>query len=57
MKSCCLDALDIFAESNVSFADAFTAAFMKAQGITEIYTWDTDFDRFDWLARVEPDPA
>ncbi len=53
-KNCCLDALELFVESNVSFADAFSAAYMKSRGVTEVYSWDTDFDRFEGITRVEP---
>lgn len=55
LKSCCMDALDIYVESNVSFADAFTVAYMKTRGIEEIYSWDTDFDKLEDVLRVEPD--
>lgn len=47
-------ALDLYASKNISFADAFNAAYMRAQGVSEIYSWDTDFDQFNDLARFEP---
>lgn len=49
-----LDALDIFSDKNISFADAFNAAFMQAHGIHEIYSYDSDFDKIDGIERVEP---
>lgn len=38
----------------LSFADAYSVAYMRQQGITEVYTWDTDFDRVPGVTRVEP---
>lgn len=49
-----LDALDIFSKKNISFADAFNAAFMQAHGIREIYSYDGDFDKIDGIERIEP---
>lgn len=49
-----LRALNIYVEHPISFADAYNAAFMRANRIAEIYTWDTDFDRLDGIRRVEP---
>lgn len=53
-KRLCLDALDLYVERNVSFADAFNAVYMRSRGLNEIYSWDTDFDRIEVLTRVEP---
>lgn len=49
-----IQALDLYAAENVSFADAFNAAFIRSRGMSEIYSWDADFDRFEDLARLEP---
>lgn len=54
LKNCCLDALEIYVDNNISFADAFTAAYMKANGMTEVYSWDTDFDKLEGVVRFEP---
>ena len=48
-------ALELFVEDNADFADAFNVAVMEARGISEIYSWDTDFDRIPGLTRVEPE--
>lgn len=48
-------ALDLFVERNVPFADAFNVATMEARGITTIYSWDRDLDRFPDITRLEPD--
>lgn len=47
-------ALELYATRNVSFADAFSVATMHARGLTAIYSWDEDFDRFEGIVRVEP---
>lgn len=53
-KSVYTEALELYAERNVSFADAWNAVFMRTNGLLEIYSWDTDFDAMPWLARIEP---
>jgi predicted nucleic acid-binding protein len=53
-KGLWLRALDFFAGSRLSFADAFNATYMTEQGLAEIYSWDTDFDRVNGITRVEP---
>ena len=54
-KTLCIAALDIFAEQNISYVDAFNAAYMKAKGIKEIYSWDKDFDHFEGITRIAPE--
>ena len=49
-----VQALQLFAQTNVSFADAYNAVAMRGQGLSEIYSWDTDFDRLPGITRVEP---
>lgn len=53
-KSVYSEALELYAERKVSFVDAWNAVFMRANGLLEIYSWDTDFDAMPWLARIEP---
>src|SRR6266487_2452256 len=53
-KGLCLRALELYASHNISFADAYTAAYMRSLKLSEIYSWDTDFDRLEGLTRVEP---
>ncbi len=38
----------------IDFADAYNAAVMQQRGVSEIYTWDKDFDQIPGLTRVEP---
>ena len=48
-------ALEVYrATGGLSFADAYSVAYMQGQGITEVYSWDTDFDRVPGITRVEP---
>ncbi len=47
-------ALDIYVDHNISFADAFNAAYMESRGISEIYSWDGHFDRLPGVTRLEP---
>jgi predicted nucleic acid-binding protein len=51
-----LDALDLFASNRrkISFADAYTTIYMRSRGLTELYSWDTDFDAITGVSRVEP---
>lgn len=48
-------ALDLYVEyPQLSFADVFNVASMEAQGLTEIYSWDTDYDKVPGVVRMEP---
>jgi predicted nucleic acid-binding protein len=53
-KALCIAALNLFAERNISYADAFNAVYMQAKGIKEVYSWDEDFDRIEGITRIEP---
>ncbi|MEW5803618.1 MAG: PIN domain-containing protein [bacterium] len=48
-------ALDIYAQKKVSFADAFNAAFVIKKGVKEIYSYDKDFDKLEGIERVMPE--
>jgi len=49
-----LRALEIYAMHSVDFEDALSKAHMEHQKITGIYSYDTDFDKFNTLKRIEP---
>lgn len=50
-----LAALDLFAtDQRLDFPDAVCATRMKALGVTEIVSYDRDFDRIEGITRVEP---
>lgn len=48
-------AFDLYVERNISLPDAWNGVFMRSRGLTEIYSWDTDFDAMTWLTRIEPE--
>ncbi|GAH67563.1 unnamed protein product, partial [marine sediment metagenome] len=39
-----VNAISIYKEKNIGFIDAYNYSYMKANGITEIYSFDRDFD-------------
>ena len=49
-----VDALNFYAQHAVSFADSFNAVYAQAYGISEIYSYDRDLDRFPGSSRIEP---
>jgi predicted nucleic acid-binding protein len=44
----------LFVEGNLPFADAYHAVLMEHLGLTEIVSFDTDFDRIEGLTRIQP---
>lgn len=53
-KNVYYQAFDFYATRNISFADAYNAAYMLAEQITGIYSWDKDFDKIEGIIRLEP---
>jgi len=53
-KTLCLQALDLYVEKNIAFADAYHAIWMQARGVTDIYSFDREFDRIAGLHRIDP---
>jgi len=47
-------ALELYAEMNIPFADAFNSCYMRAHGIEEIYTYDQDYDGVEGVIRIQP---
>jgi uncharacterized protein len=41
----------------LSFADCYHVAYMESQGLTELLSFDQDFDRIATITRKEPDAA
>ncbi|MGH2615422.1 MAG: PIN domain-containing protein [Thermomicrobiales bacterium] len=58
-KSLLLDTLDRYAMTSrkLSFVDLYVALNAQSRGISEIYSWDKDFDRIEGIRRVEPNDA
>jgi predicted nucleic acid-binding protein len=44
----------LYVKKNISFVDAYHAVFMEKEGITEVISFDRDFDRIEGLTRREP---
>jgi predicted nucleic acid-binding protein len=47
-------ALDVYVEYNISFGDAYYVTLMEQRGVTEIVSFDRDFDRVPGITRIEP---
>lgn len=47
------ETFDLYMARQISLPDAWNAVLMRSQGLTEIYSWDTDFDELSWLTRIE----
>jgi len=53
-KDVVADALVLFARKNIDYIDAYNAVFMKYGGLSEIYSYDEDFDALEEIQRKEP---
>jgi predicted nucleic acid-binding protein len=53
-KDVLADALVLYARKNVDFIDAYNAVFMRYQGLSEIYSYDGDFETIEDIERREP---
>lgn len=55
-RRACLRALDLYGSNNIDFEDALIIAEMERRKITELYSYDEDFDRISGceFARLEP---
>jgi predicted nucleic-acid-binding protein len=49
-----LSALTLYSEKNIDYIDAYNALVLKDESIKELYSYDKDYDRIDWLIRLEP---
>lgn len=49
-----LSTLGLFESSSISFIDAYHATVLPARGISTFYSYDTDFDGLEGVARREP---
>ena len=47
-------AFDLYVTKNISFADAYNAAYMLSEEVYNIYSWDRDFDKIEGIVRLEP---
>lgn len=44
----------IYSEKNISFIDAYHVVFMEKEKISEIISFDQDFDKISTIKRIEP---
>jgi predicted nucleic-acid-binding protein len=49
-----LEAINKYAERNMSFIDAYDYSYMKANKVDEIYSLDRDFDKLPDIKRLKP---
>ncbi len=49
-----LEALVLWGRHDCDFIDAYNAARMRFDGLTEVLSYDTDFDALSFLRRLEP---
>jgi predicted nucleic acid-binding protein len=47
-------AFDYYVNLNIAFGDAYHAALMQSLKLTEIVTFDREFDRIERIVRLEP---
>lgn len=47
------DVFTLYVDLNLPFADAYYATLMRQQGVSEIVTFDRDFDRIPGITRQE----
>jgi len=48
-------AFDLYVTKNISFADAYNAAYALSEKISNVYSWDKDFDKIEGIVRLEPE--
>jgi predicted nucleic acid-binding protein len=48
------EALDIYVDNNISFGDGFNVVSMRSAGVSELYSWDREYDRVLGIIRREP---
>ena len=53
-KQIYVNALNIYASSSFDFEDALAIAHMRQQDITQIFSYDRDFDSVPGIQRLEP---
>ncbi|MCC7353224.1 MAG: PIN domain-containing protein [Anaerolineae bacterium] len=53
-KSLFAETLTLYARSKLSFTDAYNVVYMKQRQLSEIYSWDTVFERIPGIQRAEP---
>src|SRR3972149_10929245 len=50
-KDLIMDALVLYGRKNIDYIDAYNAVSMRRQGLSEIYSYDEDFDAIEGIQR------
>jgi predicted nucleic acid-binding protein len=53
-KNLLISTLQYYKKYSVDWTDCLNMFFMKEAGVTEIYSYDKGFSKFDWIKRLEP---
>ena len=53
-KDLVMHALDLYERLRIDFEDCLTIAHMQRQQMSDLYSYDRDFDQFDSVSRLEP---
>ena len=53
-KDLILVALMLYTKKDIDFIDAYNAIILKEEDISEVYSYDKDYNSIDWLTRLEP---
>ena len=53
-KDILYESLGLYLFKNIDFIDAYNALIMRQNSISEIYSYDSDFDRIENIKRIEP---
>jgi len=53
-KNLIMDALVLYGRKDIDYIDAYNAVSMRRQGLSEIYSYDEDFDAIEGIQRKEP---
>lgn len=53
-KDTIVDALVLYGRKNIDYIDAYNAILMRRKAISEIYSYDSDFDAIEGIRRREP---
>jgi predicted nucleic acid-binding protein len=48
------DVFDLYVHHNIAFADAYHVVQMRRRGLTEIISFDREYDRVPGITRIEP---
>lgn len=48
------DMMELFVSTGADFIDVYNAVMMQTKGIGAIYSYDSDFDRFEAVVRIDP---